>query len=77
MPSTRGPWACHDVAVHQAGAQAEVEVVALGVVAEVDPKTKCHSLMRTLYEPSVRQLFTATGLNYKNTGRFVINFSYR
>jgi len=47
MPSRRVRWTCHGVVGEWA---AKVEVEAAEVVAGVDPRTKCHSSMHTLYE---------------------------
>ena len=47
MPSRRVLWTCHGVVGEWA---AKVEVEAAEVVAGVDPRTKCHSSMHTLYE---------------------------
>ena len=38
------------MAEERAEVQAEVEVAVVEVAAEVDPRTKCHNLMHTLYE---------------------------
>ena len=50
-PSIPGLSTRHAVVVaDQAGGQVEVVVAAVGVEAEVEPRTKCRSLMRTLYD---------------------------